>query len=70
MGSVNVKPHFSLETTTLCSATQNPAGVTHCLSSSKGRIRPEKNSNPPKNVAGLFCVKEEQSNAKFTNSGI
>lgn len=71
MDPVNVKPHFSLETTTLCSATQNhPAGVTHCLSRSKGRVRPEENSNPSKNVTGLFCVKEEQTNVKFSNSGI
>lgn len=71
MDPVNVKSHFSLETKTLCSATQNhPAGVTHCLSRSKGRVRPEENSNPPKNVTGLFCVKEEQTNVKFSNSGI
>lgn len=71
MDPVNEKPHFSLETPALCSATQNhPARVTHCLSRSKGRIRPEENSNPPKKHHRAVCVKEEQTNAKFTHSGV
>lgn len=51
MDRVNVKPHFSLETTILlCPATLTSLHKSHCPcpSRSNGRIRPEENSNCPK----------------------
>lgn len=72
MDQVNVKPHFSLETTIfLCSATQTSPCKSHCLrlSRSNGRIKPEENSDCLNKVTGLFHLKEEQTNLKLTISG-